>query len=64
MDYIAGLLREAGQPAQVAARRAALACATYVGHAELAHCTPGVLPATAQDRRDLAAELARILFAD
>jgi AcrR family transcriptional regulator len=63
IDYIARLLREAGQPARVAARRATLAYATYLGHAELAHSTPGVLPATAQDRRDLAAELARILFA-
>ncbi len=63
IDYVAGLLREAGQPADVAARRATLAYATYLGHAQLAHSTPDVLPATAQDRRELLAELTRILFA-
>jgi AcrR family transcriptional regulator len=63
IDYVARLLHEAGQSADVAARRATLAYATYLGHAQLAHSTPDVLPATAQDRRDLLAELTRILFA-
>ncbi len=63
IGYVAGLLRQAGQPADVAARRATLAYATYLGHAQLAQCTPGVLPATDQDRRELLAELTRILFA-
>jgi AcrR family transcriptional regulator len=64
IGYVARLLRDAGQPADVAARRATLAYATYLGHAELAHSAPGVLPATARDRRDLLDELTRILFAD
>jgi AcrR family transcriptional regulator len=64
VDYIARLLREMGQPADVAARRATLAYATYLGHAQLAHSTPDLLPATAQDRRDLLDELTRVLFAD
>jgi AcrR family transcriptional regulator len=64
IDYIAGLIHSAGQPAEAAARRATLAYATYLGHAELALSTPDVLPATAQDRRDLRDELTRILFAD
>ena len=45
-DYFAQLLREAGQPGDVAARRATLAYATYLGHAQLAHSTPGVRPDT------------------
>jgi len=63
IDYVAGLLREAGQPPAMAARRATLAYATYLGHAQLAQTTPGLLPATKQGRRELAAELTRILFA-
>ena len=63
VGYVARLLREAGQPAAVAGRRATLAYATYLGHAQLAQFTPGLLPATDQDRRDLLDELTRILFA-
>ena len=64
IDYVARLLQEAGQPPTTAARRATLAYATYLGHAQLAHSTPDLLPATAEDRRALRAELTRILFAD
>jgi AcrR family transcriptional regulator len=64
VGYVARLLHEAGQPEAVAARRATLAYATYLGHAQLAHSTPGLLPATDSERRDLLAELTRILFAD
>jgi AcrR family transcriptional regulator len=62
IGYVAGLLREAGQPAATAGRRATLAYATYLGHAQLAHSTPGLLPTTRQGRRELAEELTRILF--
>src|ERR1700761_2471100 len=51
--YVARLLREAGQPSGVATRRATLAYATYLGHAQLAHFTPGLLPATSKGRREL-----------
>jgi AcrR family transcriptional regulator len=64
VEYVALLLHEAGQPPDTAARRATLAYATYLGHAQLAHSTPDLLPATAEDRRALLAELTRILFAD
>jgi AcrR family transcriptional regulator len=64
VGYVAQLLREAGQPAAVAGRRATLAYATYLGHAQLAYSTPGLLPATDAERRDLLDELTRILFAD
>jgi AcrR family transcriptional regulator len=63
IGYVAWLLREAGQPADVAGRRATLAYATYLGHAELVLSAPGVLPAEAEDRRNLADELTRLLFA-
>jgi AcrR family transcriptional regulator len=63
IGYVAQVLREAGQPGDVAARRATLAYATFLGHAQLAHSTPGVLPDTTEDRRELLEELTRILFA-
>ena len=63
VDYVARLLRQSGQSDAVAARRATLAYATYLGHAQLAHSTPALLPATDADRRDLLDELTRILFA-
>ena len=47
----------------MAGRRATPAYATYLGHAQLAQFTPGLLPATDSERRDLLDELTRILFA-
>lgn len=60
--YVAKLLRATGQPKAVAIRRATLAYATYLGHAQLAHTTPQVLPATTRGRRDLLTELTDVLL--
>ncbi|MEV6109587.1 TetR/AcrR family transcriptional regulator [Streptomyces sp. NPDC051940] len=48
---IAALFEELGFPAGTARERALLAYSTYLGHAQLARTTPGLLPSGAQDRR-------------
>lgn len=63
IDYMARLLRAAGLPAAVARRRAVLAYAAYLGHAQLADSTPGVLPAGPAARRALLSGLTDLLFA-
>jgi AcrR family transcriptional regulator len=63
ISYVAGLAIATGQPAPVAARRAFLAYAIYLGHAQLAQATPQLLPQGADDRRELLEEMARTLFA-
>jgi AcrR family transcriptional regulator len=63
IGYVAGLLRAAGVPAAVARRRAVLAYAAYLGHAQLADSTPGVLPAGSAARRTLMTGLTDLLFA-
>jgi len=63
IDYVAKLLRAAGLPAAVARRRAVLAYAAYLGHAQLADATPSVLPAGAAARRALLSGLTDLLFA-
>lgn len=57
IDAVARLLRRAGLANPVARRRAQLAYAAYLGHAQLAWSTPGVLPRTPAGRRALLAEL-------
>jgi AcrR family transcriptional regulator len=42
--YIAQLFGEVGFPPEVAHSRALFAYTAYLGHAQLAHATPGVLP--------------------
>lgn len=64
IDYIAELLRAAGHTRAVAARRARLAYATYLGHAQLAHSTPSVLPTSPAGRRKLLAEMTRAVLDD
>jgi AcrR family transcriptional regulator len=51
LDLIAAVLRRLGFPAAEARRRALLAYSAYLGHGQLAHSTPGVLPANQAGRR-------------
>jgi AcrR family transcriptional regulator len=62
IDYVATLLRRAGLRPAVAKRRAILAYATYLGHAQLVHTTPDVLPDTARARRALVDEMTAVLL--
>jgi AcrR family transcriptional regulator len=62
LTYIARLLRQTGLSAEVARRRANLAYAAYLGHAQLAHSVPSVLPRSAQARRELVKEMAATLL--
>ena len=51
LNLIATVLRRLGFPPAEARRRALLAYSAYLGHGQLAHSTPGVLPATKTGRR-------------
>jgi AcrR family transcriptional regulator len=51
LGLIASVLRQLGFPAGESRRRALLAYSAYLGHGQLAHSTPGVLPATQAARR-------------
>ena len=51
LSLIATVLRRLGFPPAEARRRALLAYSAYLGHGQLAHSTPGVLPATRAGRR-------------
>jgi AcrR family transcriptional regulator len=51
LNLIATLLRRLGFPPAEARRRALLAYSAYLGHSQLAHSTPSVLPATRSGRR-------------
>jgi AcrR family transcriptional regulator len=62
IDYLARLLRGSGFTPAVAARRATVGYAAYLGHAQLTQAVPGVLPATAHGRRGLMAELNGVLL--
>jgi AcrR family transcriptional regulator len=50
-DLIATVLRRLGFPPAETRRRALLAYSAYLGHSQLAHSTPAVLPATKAGRR-------------
>lgn len=63
IDGTVRLFRRLGfRPAQ-ARRRALLAYSAYLGHAQLAHATPAVLPATRAARRDYLEHILRALIA-
>ncbi|HZD14011.1 MAG TPA: hypothetical protein VE196_02540 [Pseudonocardiaceae bacterium] len=62
IGYVSRLLRETGLTPAVADLRATLAYAAYLGHAQLALTTPGALPRTSQDRKELIDELATVLL--
>jgi AcrR family transcriptional regulator len=51
LSLIATVLRRLGFSPAEARRRALLAYSAYLGHGQLAHSTPGVLPATSAGRR-------------
>jgi AcrR family transcriptional regulator len=51
LDLIATVLRRLGFPPAQARRRALLAYSAYLGHGQLAHSTPGALPASRAGRR-------------
>jgi AcrR family transcriptional regulator len=51
LNLIATVLRRLGFPAAEARRRALLAYSAYLGHSQLVHSTPGVLPTTSAGRR-------------
>jgi AcrR family transcriptional regulator len=51
LDLIATVLRRLGFPPAETRRRALLAYSAYLGHSQLAHSTPDVLPATKAGRR-------------
>jgi len=51
LDLITMVFRRLGFTQAQARRRALLAYSSYLGHGQLAHSTPGVLPATKADRR-------------
>jgi AcrR family transcriptional regulator len=50
LDLITVVFRRLGFPQAQARRRALLAYSSYLGHGQLAHSTPGVLPATRAGR--------------
>src|SRR5215472_2115900 len=51
VNLIATVFRRLGFPPVEARRRALLAYSAYLGHGQLAHATPGALPATRAGRR-------------
>ena len=51
LDVIATVLGRLGFPPAEARRRSLLAYSAYLGHAQLARSTPGVLPTTTAGRR-------------
>jgi len=63
LGVIAALFRRLGFSAAQAHRRALLAYSAYLGHGQLAHSTPGVLPATRAQRRAYLDEAIRALTA-
>jgi len=48
IGYIAKLFGDLGFPPEAARSRSLLAYSAYLGHAQLAHATPGVLPESAE----------------
>jgi AcrR family transcriptional regulator len=63
LNLIATVLRRLGFPPAEARRRALLAYSAYLGHGQLAHSTPGVLPATRAGRRAYLNDAIRALTA-
>jgi AcrR family transcriptional regulator len=61
LKLIATVLRRLGFPPAEARRRALLAYSAYLGHGQLAHSTPGVLPATRAARHAYLGDVIRAL---
>lgn len=51
LEYLTRLFQELGLSAEAAQNHALLTYSAYLGHAQLAHSTPGVLPASTEARR-------------
>ena len=62
IEYVAKLLRSAGLTPAVAQRRATLAYAAYLGHAQLVQSVPSALPQNTRGRNALIAELADLVL--
>jgi AcrR family transcriptional regulator len=60
MDYLTAQFAALGFDAAEAGRRSLLAYTAYLGHAQLAHATPGVTPAGAELRAYVETVLARL----
>jgi len=63
LNLITTVLRRLGFPAAEARRRALLVYSAYLGHGQLIHSTPGVLPATRAGRRAYLNDAVRALTA-
>lgn len=61
MEYVARLFAELGFPPEEARRRSLLAYSTYLGHAQLAHSVPQLLPEGEERRRYLESAMAALL---
>src|SRR5690242_19186651 len=61
LDLITVVFRRLGFTEAQARRRALLAYSSYLGHGQLAHSTPGVLPATRAGRRAYLGDAIRAL---
>ncbi|WP_203433319.1 TetR/AcrR family transcriptional regulator [Jiangella asiatica] len=61
IDLIVSLFQRMGFPPDDARRRALLAYSAYLGHGELAHSTPGVLPADPDERHAYLEDVVLIL---
>jgi len=64
IGLIVTVLTRLGLPPADARSRALLAYSAYLGHAQLAHSTAGVLPRTAEARRAYLRDVLRVLAAD
>ncbi|GGK33491.1 TetR family transcriptional regulator [Pilimelia terevasa] len=63
LDYTAQLFRDLGFPAAEAHRRGLLAFTAYLGHAQLAHATPALVPRGRADRQRYIDEVVALLTA-
>jgi hypothetical protein len=61
IEYVAKLFGELGFPPDTAHSRALLAYSAFLGHTQLAHATPQILPAGAEARSYLDAVVAALL---
>jgi AcrR family transcriptional regulator len=61
LNLIATVLRPLGLPPAETRRRALLAYSAYLGHGQIAHSTPSVLPATTAGRRAYLNDAIRLL---
>ena len=55
VDYVAKLFEEAGLPPAEARRRALIGVSVYLGHTQLAHTAPGLLPGGEEELRAIVA---------